>query len=548
MEILAQGQSNDSLFFLKSGSIRVMVDGETVATFQSPGEVFGEMSVISGRKVSASIQTQTLSYFYVINPNDFNHAPAKERDRFLFLLYKIYSVVVAERLIQTNDKAKKFEIANRSLEQARTDLERINKNLESVVEERTKELRQKAQELEASYAKLEQQNAALVASFRKVSDLSDFKGRTLEKIKSLAQDHVQPLLSRLQSPKPNLELSDKTHLKEKLASLLDTIEPLLDLAAKENALQSKKVLIADPDRKQQMVARMALGGTGVDLQIASSVEETLSFLAKNEHELFICDSAFSEAMEKSYNVGFRGESVFMASGEIQSYLEQLKALPSIAHVVSRDPEDRTFTVRAILTTVTKILSSDFFGLEKYMSWGVETHEKKIQRGSLRKQAIDSMCEKLSQIGVRNTILEQVQTVSEEMLMNAIYDAPVDTQGKPLFNHLARTVDVELQEDQAATLRFACDGNILGVSVSDPFGGLTKDIIIAYLDSCYRGQAGIFNVEKGGAGRGLHQIIESSDLTIFNVKKQIRTEVLCLFQLDNTQKKNVRRPSFHYFFS
>jgi hypothetical protein len=54
-----------------------------------------------------------------------------------------------------------------------------------------------------------------------------------------------------------------------------------------------------------------------------------------------------------------------------------------------------------------------------------------------------------------------------------------------------------------------------------------------------------NTQKGGAGRGLHQIIENSDLTIFNVKKGIRTEVICLFNIDG--QKREAQPSFHYFF-
>jgi hypothetical protein len=139
-------------------------------------------------------------------------------------------------------------------------------------------------------------------------------------------------------------------------------------------------------------------------------------------------------------------------------------------------------------------------------------------------------------------------VAEEMLMNSIYDAPTDSSGKSLFNHLPRSVEVQLSESQSCKLRYSTDGNLLAVSVSDPFGGLTKETIINYLDSCYQGKAGIFNADKGGAGRGLHQIIESSDLSIFNVRRKIRTEVISIFNLDTSVKKDVQKPSFHYFFS
>jgi len=83
-----------------------------------------------------------------------------------------------------------------------------------------------------------------------------------------------------------------------------------------------------------------------------------------------------------------------------------------------------------------------------------------------------------------------------------------------------------------------------VSVKDPFGSLTKEIIVDYLLSCYNNQAGSMNENKGGAGRGLHLMLEAADLTIFNVKKGVSTEVISLFYVEQRRESN---PAFHYFF-
>ncbi|MEI7973819.1 MAG: cyclic nucleotide-binding domain-containing protein, partial [Bdellovibrio sp.] len=236
-EFLTQGDVNDCLYFLKSGSVEVIVDKEKVTTLSDSGEVFGEMSVLSGRHVSASVRCASVCHVYVINPKDFSHALPKDRDRFLFLLHKIYSVVVSERLIQTNDKAKQFETANRELDQIRTELENTNLGLEAAVEERTRELRFKAEELENSRTKLEQQNAALIASIRKVSDLSEIKDKTLEKIRVLSSDILLPLKKNIAS----LEIADperKATLDLALRGLEEFesfIKPLTDLYQAEKA-------------------------------------------------------------------------------------------------------------------------------------------------------------------------------------------------------------------------------------------------------------------------------------------------------------------------
>jgi hypothetical protein len=162
--------------------------------------------------------------------------------------------------------------------------------------------------------------------------------------------------------------------------------------------------------------------------------------------------------------------------------------------------------------------------------------------------IEEMISYFQKIGIRSSILSRCQVAAEEMLMNAIYDAPVDRDGKSLFNHLPRTTEVQLSMGQESVFRYASDGVLLAISVEDPFGSLSKDIIVKYLESCYQGNAGVFNKEKGGAGRGLHQLIESSDLTVFNVVKGVKTEVISILNIESALKKKDSRPTFHYFFN
>ena len=111
--------------------------------------------------------------------------------------------------------------------------------------------------------------------------------------------------------------------------------------------------------------------------------------------------------------------------------------------------------------------------------------------------------------------------------------------------MTRTETVHLKENEYSTLKYACDGVLMAISVEDPFGALDGRLILNYLESCYSGDAGKFNENKGGAGRGLHQIIEGSDLVVFNISKGIRTEVIALFNVD-PKDQGEKNPSFHLF--
>ena len=132
-------------------------------------------------------------------------------------------------------------------------------------------------------------------------------------------------------------------------------------------------------------------------------------------------------------------------------------------------------------------------------------------------------------------------------MNAIYDAPTDKDGKSLYNHIERTQELILKPEEQGLVRFATDGMLIAVSVQDPFGSLKGSTILKYLDANYSGTAGDINAKegKGGAGRGLHQIVENSDLVVFNVDPGKKTEAIALFNVEVKEAAH-QNSSFHLF--
>jgi CRP-like cAMP-binding protein len=432
--ILRQGQTNQSLFFLRSGKVEIILSGEVVAELESVGEVLGEMSVISENPATTSVRAAEDVECFTMAAADFDHVHPKEKDHFFALLYRLYSVILVERLKKTNEKARLFEIANRELQRVQADLQ---------------------------------------------------------------------------------------------------------------AVGDKKVLLVESDKKQQVIARMAVGGTGVRLDIANNKEEAEGFIGEKKYDAILCEEAFLNILVQAHKNKISSHLVLLTTPNVTNNLQTIKGLPFVDNIMSRDPDDRSFTVRSLLTTLTKVLNRNIFGIEKYLSWGADVHTKMVKTSKERAILKDEMIAHFKKSGIRVSTLDRAYLVVEEMLMNAIYDAPTDGSGQALFNHLPRKTEINLEKDQESTLRYAFDGTMIALSVEDPFGTLTKEIIIEYLESCYQGKAGSLNANKGGAGRGLHQIIENSDLTIFNVKKGVKTEVISLFNLEAGQKEH--NPSFHYFF-
>lgn len=336
----------------------------------------------------------------------------------------------------------------------------------------------------------------------------------------------------------------RTNEKARLFEILNR-----ELHEAQNAIEKSgggRVLLVEPDKKQQLPIRMALGGTGVQLDIALDVEMGRTYLAENKYDIVLCEEACVNVLREVQDQKMARFGVLLTSKDVQGNLDVLRDHRFVENIISRDAEDKNATIRYVLTALSKLLNNDLFGIEKYLTWGVDIQSRAVVKSTQREELREEIFTYFKKMGVRTSVLDRVNTVAEEMLMNAIYDAPIDSNGKSLFNHMSRKEEIVLESHQQSQLSYASDGVLLAVSVRDPFGGLTKDIIVNYLLSCYNGSAGSLNTGKGGAGRGLHQIIENADLTVFNVKKGLRTEVICLFNVDGQKKE--AQPSFHYFFT
>ncbi len=235
--------------------------------------------------------------------------------------------------------------------------------------------------------------------------------------------------------------------------------------------------------------------------------------------------------------------------ELSHHIDLLAENPGLCHVIYQDDEERALTQKNLLVTVTKILSNDIFGLEKYLNWGVDVKEYIITSSQNRAQYLEVVESELTKAGVVTSHIRNATMITDEILMNAIYDAPVNRKtGTSKYNHLSRRVAVELEPTEYGKLRFAFDGSTIALSVDDPFGALKRETITRYLKSCFDGHFGKINEHegKGGGGMGLFQIISTADLMITNIKPGERTEIIALINVSGKTQVRKRHGSFHYF--
>ena len=206
-----------------------------------------------------------------------------------------------------------------------------------------------------------------------------------------------------------------------------------------------------------------------------------------------------------------------------------------------------FDAWELIVTLQKMLRRDIFGIEKYFSWGVDPVLVRVS-GSSQKAEVLQRAEAFAQaIGVEHRLGNLFCTVADELFTNAIFNAPVDAQGKSRHGHLPREAEVNLAAGEEVQFKLCCDGLKLGISASDPFGSLTRERLLQYLGKCFRKQEDQMDEKAGGAGLGLYYVFESLSHFVVNIAPGRRTEMIGLLDVRGTFKDFAKRQkSFNVF--
>jgi len=124
---------------------------------------------------------------------------------------------------------------------------------------------------------------------------------------------------------------------------------------------------------------------------------------------------------------------------------------------------------------------------------------------------------------------RIEQCVDEMLMNALFDAPLDAQGKSIFAGVPTRKRIQLRTDQTVAVSYACDGQRFAVAVRDAFGALERDTLVRHLRKALHASQAV-DRKAGGAGLGLYLMATAARALWFDVVPGVSTEAVCMFEL------------------
>jgi hypothetical protein len=183
-------------------------------------------------------------------------------------------------------------------------------------------------------------------------------------------------------------------------------------------------------------------------------------------------------------------------------------------------------------------------LAAYVDWGHASYDLPIAETADRDRAVARVQDIVAALQVPKRIVEQLGELAHELIMNAVYDAPVDASGSPKYAR-DRKADVQLADGERPSVRVATDGTRFVIQVRDPFGRLERRHVY---DGLARGLAGgELDESHGGAGLGMLVCHHATSALFFDVARGRHTEVTAMLELDtNLRELRTQAKSLHFW--
>jgi CheY-like chemotaxis protein len=185
------------------------------------------------------------------------------------------------------------------------------------------------------------------------------------------------------------------------------------------------------------------------------------------------------------------------------------------------------------------------GPSPYLLGGAHVEERVIAGSLAKESALHELLADAGRFAFSDEKLRRIETVADELILNAIYNAPRDDEGQPLYKDSDRRTPVSLGAQAQVRLRWGCDGRTFAVSVADRFGGLGRDAVATHIGKLLDARSPRLARGSGaaaGAGLGLALTFNAGNELALQVAPGRFTEATCALQVAGSNRAALARGS------
>lgn len=206
----------------------------------------------------------------------------------------------------------------------------------------------------------------------------------------------------------------------------------------------------------------------------------------------------------------------------------LAANPELSHVVGRSGP---FFPRLLRTTLQQIVEGDAWRFSTYLTSGAPVQTQVLTESSAKQACVDRIVAMAAGTTAFSELPGTIGTVAYELLMNAFFNAPFDfASQRRKYKDRPRHELLSLGRDEAVTVAYGHDDELLAVSIRDNFGSLSRATMLMNLERAARIGSAQIRMKTQGAGVGFYIALSSTTALEIRINPQVSTEIVAAFAL------------------
>ncbi|HRK02727.1 MAG TPA: hypothetical protein PLH57_08690, partial [Oligoflexia bacterium] len=146
------------------------------------------------------------------------------------------------------------------------------------------------------------------------------------------------------------------------------------------------------------------------------------------------------------------------------------------------------------------------GLQKLFDPTTKIQRLALKNSSQKNSAVSALEKTLLKTGFDERIASRIAQATDELLMNAIFDASRDSSGVANRQMLDRRVHFAFGPQEPVEMEFGLNQEYFAICVTDHFGSLKKETLFKFLHQNYQDKDYQLRKYGPGAGLGLYGIV------------------------------------------
>ncbi|MGE0614782.1 MAG: hypothetical protein AB7P04_04010 [Bacteriovoracia bacterium] len=302
---------------------------------------------------------------------------------------------------------------------------------------------------------------------------------------------------------------------------------------------SNKLLVVSDNAGDLEFAKAAAETSGLEVQKEANPERAAEIIRDENVRVIFVDCAdeatffkFEAAIRDK--VGLFSDKInansmhYLSSQDLQN-IQGIFQSPIFGHYIFRNFGDPPTAGRRYGQILKATLLDRSFGLQHFFPEATKVQRVVFEHSLKKQEGVEAVKNYLLAANFKTRMATVIANAVDELLMNAMYDAPVDAMGKALYVATPRNTPIDLKDKHAVEMHVAFDKDYVAVTAVDHFGSLDKVKLFSHMSKRYIEEEYKVKTSVAGAGIGLATVFRSGGSFCFASEAGVKTEVTVFFK-------------------